>query len=309
MARVLEVDALRYLERQQMFDGRREDLPIFLANIEDIIPVLNQFNPAGQQMLINTIKSKITGKARQIIEINSHVNTWVEIKNLLVKNFSSHKSIQTLHEELRQINYKSSVLEFFNEIQAKLSELNQKCKQENNVIDIPLNINIALRIFKTKIHEPMRTILFARDPPTIESALNILSEGGYLYQKDKPEQKTENFFQNHNKNINRFQNNKQNFNQNNNYNNRFNNHNNNPWRHNNNNNNQRPFFNQRPQYNNNFRQNYPQRQNFQQQPQLPRPEPMDVDRSGQTRRNNNIEQTDAVNFQLLAPETSTHFHM
>lgn len=69
VARTLEVDALRYLERQQPFDGRQEDLPIFIANIEDIIPVLNSYNAAGQTMLINTIKSKLIGRARQVVEI------------------------------------------------------------------------------------------------------------------------------------------------------------------------------------------------------------------------------------------------
>lgn len=78
-ARVLEVDALRYLAKQRPFDGKQVDLPIFIKNIEDIIPVLNSYNEAGQTILINTIKSKLVGRARQVIEIHAHLTTWLEI--------------------------------------------------------------------------------------------------------------------------------------------------------------------------------------------------------------------------------------
>lgn len=318
--KVLEVDALKYLERQQPFDGRREDLPIFIANIEDIIPVLNQYDAAGQQMLINTIKSKITGKARTVIEINSHLNTWVLIKNLLITNFSSFKSIQTLQEELRAITFKSNTLDFYNEIMSKLSELNQKSKQENSLMDIPINIMTGLKIFKSKINEPMRTILYARNPTTIENALNILSEGGYLYNREKTEHTNKNYFEPRNKQ----------YNNNNNYQNRYQPRNqdfkpqvqNNYQRNNNYAPRQNYGRNFQTRYDNN-RQNFPRndayerrntpqqntnanmynRQNIQ-----PRPEPMDVDTTAQTRRNNvHIAQNQEMeNFHSLASQVNYH---
>lgn len=104
--------------------------------------------------------------------------------------------------------------------------------------------------------------------------------------------------------MNRFQNNRQN----------FNNYFKSNWRNNNNNFTPKSFnhYQQRPQYNNNNyqRQNYSQQRNFPQQnlqQNFPKPEPIDIDKSGQTKRNNNIEQTNAVNFPLLAPE-SVYFY-
>lgn len=341
--RVLEVDALRYLERQQPFDGRPEDLPIFIANIEDIIPVLNSYNAAGQTMLINTIRSKLIGRARQIIEIHTHLNTWTAIKNLLVTNFSSFKSSQQLHEDLRSTTFKTNVLEFYNEIQHKLSTLNQKCKQENNLLDIVLNIQTALKTFKNNIGEPMKSILYARNPDTIERALHILSEGGYLYNRDRPynnQTDNRNYFQNktpqrqeqkmynnHNRNFNNY--NRNNY-QHNNYAQHSNNYQHKPQNRPHNNfvpqNRPNNNFVPRPQYNN-PQQNRNDRQRLLNNHNIP--EPMDIDGSGQTRRNyynelpqsenynelpqtenyNEIPQTENLNENFPLPASHTNYHM
>lgn len=46
--------------------------------------------------------------------------------------------------------------------------------------DIRVNIQTAFRIFKLNIAEPMRTILVARNPKSLDAALHILSADGYL---------------------------------------------------------------------------------------------------------------------------------
>lgn len=204
--RVLEINVLKYINDRPPFDGKAADLPSFISSIDDVLPLIKQYDANGQRILINTLKTKITGKAKQILDIHGHINDWIGIKNILVQNFSSHRSVIDLYEDLKSIAYKGNVLEFYNEVQYRLSVLNQKCKQENRLEDIPLNINSALGVFKGKISEPMKSILFARNPNTIENALNYLSEGGYLYSKNNNynnERIQKNFNMNKQRNFNR----------------------------------------------------------------------------------------------------------
>lgn len=297
-AKVLEVDALRYLERLSPFDGKFEDLPIFLANVEDIMPLLTSYNAAGQTMLINIIKSKLIGRARQVIEIHTHLTTWIDIKRILVINFSSHKSLNQLYEELRSVTFKSNTLEFYSEIQNKLSILNQKSKQENELNDIPRNIITALNVFKRNIAEPMRSILFSRNPQTIENALSILSEGGYLDNSNNNSffyNKRNSYQQNKSFNNSNFQNTqKPNFNNNFRQN----------YQQNDNNYNQNNFFNPNS---NQYRQKFNYNSQYQQQNQLPSstqrnnnpPEPMNVDpNSSQIKRGYMLEHTPNSNVKI-----------
>lgn len=130
---------------------------------------------------LNSIKNKTTGKARQIIDIHSHLTTWDEIKELLVNQFSSFKVIHKLLGELRDLRYQTPSLDFYNRIQEKLCTLNNKCRQEGNFVYTPRNIITALETFKNKLPESMSTILYARDPHSLDQALNILSASGHLY--------------------------------------------------------------------------------------------------------------------------------
>lgn len=248
------------------------------------------------------------------------MTTWIEIKNILIINFSSFKNSHTLHEELRSTSFKHNVLEFYNDIQHKLSILNQKCKQEGNLGDIPLNIQTALNIFKNNISEPMKSILYARNPTTMERALHILSEGGYLYNRERPNNNQTSYHYD-NKNFINNNNFKNNFQQRtfvprqNNFLPRpqYNNYQQKPQnnfvpRQQYNNNQRQNFNNNRPQYNNQ-QQNYNDRQRlFNNHNIQPRPEPMEVDTSAQMRRNYYNEQ-EAPNENFPLPASETPYHM
>lgn len=176
----LTLNPLKYIEKLPSFDGRREDLYTFLANVDGIIPTLDKYDPNSQLMCMNLLKSKFIGKAKRCIEIHAHLIKWIDIKNLLIANFGGFKSSLQLYDQLRQTPYKNNVIEFYNEVQKNLCELNQKTIQENKHHEIANNNQTALEIFKEKLPVYMRTVLFSLKPSSLQEALHELTQARFI---------------------------------------------------------------------------------------------------------------------------------
>lgn len=201
----VNIDPLKYISKLRTFNGKKEELPNFIKQVDLIAPLMQRYDPISQEIFITAIRAKLIDKAQQVLDMHPHLIAWNDIKALLISNFSSFKSIEQLYEDLRAIRFKGDVLDFYNDIQRTLGLLNQKCIQNNEQNHIDGNIQTALRVFKQNIAEPMKTILAARNPNTLDNALHILTEGGYLQRK-----KDQNFDQNKTNNIVRKNNNEPN---------------------------------------------------------------------------------------------------
>lgn len=62
-------------------------------------------------ILINkylNIKSKLKGKAREVMEIDGHVTTLEGIRNTLVNNFGDRETLKELFDRLRGITFKTN---------------------------------------------------------------------------------------------------------------------------------------------------------------------------------------------------------
>lgn len=178
----LAIDPMRYIEKLPEYGGKLDDLHSFINIVEDVIPFILTYNVASQKILFNRIKAKLVSKARETIEINNHVSSWNEIKEVLINNFGDRKSASQIYDELRSVQFNTNSVDFYNVIKHTLRRLNNKCKEEPNSKTIcAANTESALNIFKHKIPEPMRSILFSRNPTTLESAMDILYEGNYAY--------------------------------------------------------------------------------------------------------------------------------
>lgn len=317
--REIVIDAPTYIKELPTYDGTPEFLSTFIDSIDEIQPLLTTYNRASQLTLINRIRGKLRGQAKLICDTNAHLTSWEDTKRLLIKNFCNNKTHNQLYEELRHTPYKGDIVDFYFEIHRRADALNRKCTQLERAEEIPMNMNIALSIFIEKLPRDLRIGLNAHNPPTLTDALVFLEQANLLTPEEKTSQNhsqknsnPQKHDQRYNDNLNRNPNNRnyyQNY-QNNHY----------PQRQNNNYQ-QRSFQNfLRPQYHNNYQQNFQQkpqynnyqpRQNFnQQQNRQSRPEPMEVDGSGQTRRNylsEQIDETRAENFPL--PASHTNYHM
>lgn len=184
--RTLDINPLTYLEKIQGFDGRKEDLSTFCMNVDDIIPTLASYNEQAQRMCINVVKGKLTGKARRAMEIHPHLNNWVQIKAMLEANFGGFQTADQLYEDLRGTQYRGNTMEFYNNILHKLALLNQKSRQEDRIDDVERNIQTALKIFITRLPVFMRTVLCALQPTSMEAALHELSQSGFLNEERNP---------------------------------------------------------------------------------------------------------------------------
>lgn len=152
--------------------------------VDVIVPILQQYNNQSQNIICNIIKSRITGKAKLILDASPHIIKWEDIKKILYANFSDQRNSTQLLNELRSTEFRGSVLYFFNIIQKRLTNLNLKVEQSPHYQQtIRDNQLIALDIMKSNIPEPCRTILFCRNPDAMEKAIFVLTETGHLYHK------------------------------------------------------------------------------------------------------------------------------
>lgn len=341
MALALTIDPLKYLGKLPEFSGDYRDLENFINLIDKVHPLLLRYDDISQSIFSDVIKSKLKNKAREIIEINNHITTWPEIKEILTNNFGDRLTMEELFDKLRSVIFKTNAADFYAEIKTVLRRLNVKSKltlgDDLRLIEqtITNNKNSALTIFKNKLPEPMRSILYCRDPQSLETAMDILHEAGYAYYNANPpkpinsKNKNHNFTNNPNNNnndkprINNFNNqsnrNNNNYNKNQNSSNLRNNRNNHTQ-------NQHPNSTARTQnlpYRNNYdnySQNRPQQvpdnpfrnnpngnsNNSNQNHQLPPPEPMDINTS-ETVRPSEIQNYQEQNFH--SPASPTNYHI
>lgn len=182
----LTINPLKYLSSLPEFHGDPRDLQTFTTLIDRIHPHLRTYDETTQLLFSDIIKSKFKGKARQTIEINCHATSWTDIKSILQNNFGDRRSCEELFDELRGVTFKTTTLDFYNDIKSKLHRLNNKLivilGESGAARQSALNnMHTALNIFKSKIPEPMKSILFCRNPDDLEQAMDILFQAGYAY--------------------------------------------------------------------------------------------------------------------------------
>lgn len=205
----LIINPLKYLNSLPDFYGDSKDLQTFTTLIDRIHPHLQTYDELSQQLFSDIIKSKLKGKARQTIEINCHATSWVQIKNVLQNNFGDRRTCDELFDELRATIFRTNTLEFYSEIKDRLHRLNNKMvvilgETEAARQSTTNNMRTALNVFKNKIPEPMKTILFCRNPEDLEEAMDILFQAGYAHSHNSNNQKyyTSNYRQSNNNGVN-----------------------------------------------------------------------------------------------------------
>lgn len=178
------LNPIKYLEKLPEFSGDKRDLYTFITLVDRIHPVLQQYDQTSQMFFSDLIKSRLKGKARETMEINFHVQSWTDIKDVLVNNFGERLSIEELFDKLRAVVFRTTTIDFYNEIREKLRSINNKISIQMGVNTESQraaegNTRAALLVFKAKIPEPMKTILACRNPSTLENAMEILFQAGY----------------------------------------------------------------------------------------------------------------------------------
>lgn len=124
-------------------------------------------------IMLDAIKIKIQGRAREAMQIKTYANTWKQIKPILLNNRGEKQPVTELFEELKGVSFRTNCLGFDNEIKEKLRALITKTMIILGEVKATSNSIIShqrktLHIFRSKFSEPMQML---------ETAMDILFEG------------------------------------------------------------------------------------------------------------------------------------
>lgn len=168
------------------FDGSEIELAQFLESTETFLIALDLPQPTAIQsrLLINVIKSKLKGQAKILVLGRPEINTWQDIRNLLIQNFSDHKSLQTWQNEicLLQRDVRESLQNFCNKILCMRSKIVQKIQllysdpNERSSLQL-VYTSLLLNKLKSNLPPNFETIILSRpDLNDIESVVQAILE-------------------------------------------------------------------------------------------------------------------------------------
>lgn len=178
-----------YLSMIPEFDGNQSTLGEFLRLAEELI--INFYNPHQDvfqnKFILNSLKNKITGKARDDISTYT-VNTWADLRNALLATYSDKRDLHTLTIELCELRQgKLTPVEFFNAIQKNLNLQIAYCNNHfpdaKKIILIENATELGLRIFLKQLNKPLGDYILTRNPATLQEALRILTNDFQINQK------------------------------------------------------------------------------------------------------------------------------
>lgn len=180
----VSIDPIDYLNSIKDFTGNANDLYTFVTMIDRIQSRLNTYDDESQGIFFEIIKSK----ARKAVEIQQNVKHWKQLRNIFLTNFGETKTSYQLYNELIGLKPKTTCLAFYNEIINVLRRLNNKIRVEISIgveEEVEHNCRIALKVFKNKLPQPMKEILYVRNPNDLQSALRTLTKAGYAHANIK----------------------------------------------------------------------------------------------------------------------------
>lgn len=158
------------------YDGsKREFVTEFIDNCS---MTLSSVRPADRALLFRIIKTKLTGKARNMIKYREFLN-FDALAEHLENIFSEKRSVPFWQLELNSTKQgpNEDVASYSNKIEKNLSNLIDastagKSPRDSELITKILNEQ-ALNIFKQNLKEPLRLQVKARNPSSLEEAIDL----------------------------------------------------------------------------------------------------------------------------------------
>ncbi|XP_077298114.1 uncharacterized protein LOC143919597 [Arctopsyche grandis] len=160
------------------YNGDRDTLEIFLTNCDR---TLLMASPSQTETLFKYILASLTDKAA-IVCANHDIKSWKELKEILRRNFGERKHYAQLLMELQQTKQGASekVASFVNRIETCVKDclvcIKQTATTEMAKGKIESIEELSLQVFNFGIHSSLATILRARNPKTLNQAINIALE-------------------------------------------------------------------------------------------------------------------------------------
>lgn len=160
------------------FFGSSKDVHSFVKTVNPIAALLAQTPAATQPFWLLAIRNKIKGEASDRLRLHGEPETWDEIKNCLLLHFSDHRDLRTLYNQLNNLRQFGTVQKFYEEILELVTALNVKINSgEDDAATkqalIQRNLNEGLQTFMSGVRQPLKTILLSRNPNNLNDAFGI----------------------------------------------------------------------------------------------------------------------------------------
>lgn len=161
------------------FDGEKSKLHKFL-NCCDVM-ASTYTRPEDQQMLLNTIKSKLSSKAYDSVKYKTY-NTWNDLKKLLTDQFTDRKTANSINQTLSRVtqNYNEDVRTYANRIEKLYSELIEATVREQGQTTLTfaeqIYKDLALKRFIEGLVPSIRAIIKPTKFQTLEMAVEAALE-------------------------------------------------------------------------------------------------------------------------------------
>lgn len=169
---------LNLIKEIPFFDGTdKNQLPDFIMQVEAIIPSMSPFEVNNRSILFGYLKNKCTGMTREVLHRHGNITGWEELKRVLLDNFGEKETSVELMDKLKTWSMNSTIEKYHFDINNIRNKLHNRCLTHGEEGFSTQEINrISLEVFKNHLPEPTKTMIFARNPETLEAAYRIILE-------------------------------------------------------------------------------------------------------------------------------------
>lgn len=159
----------------ETFDGDRLKLRSFIKQVD---AVFENAHASQKGLLLLYVKSKITGKAREQLDMHSELETWEEISDMLLNLYQDKKSVTQLLEELHSIKQEKN--EDIAKFHHRLEDLSYRVLASVTASEVDENLvkgrisminDMTLNRFIYHTHPQISQMLRYREFKTIADAL------------------------------------------------------------------------------------------------------------------------------------------
>lgn len=180
----------KYLSLVTAYDGNPTELQNFITSAQALIDIFADEIPPGQVQTVNNkllilgLRSKLTGRASEVIQIYQP-SSWDDYKNCLRQNFGDNRDEISLMKDLNNLKQGNlSSKKFYEEI---THIANLLCgKVVNNPDRLQFYQNSALFVFLSGLNEPLGSTLRAMQPQNLAEAHQYLmqEQSALKFQKE-----------------------------------------------------------------------------------------------------------------------------
>lgn len=140
---------------------------------------------------LDLIRSKLAGRAYDVILRHNTYSTWEEIERALQNEFSKDRSPQIIQTEMfnLQQGFRENVLEYASRIERLLEELDISTTKNESAVGSnairKLNQQMAINNFKRGLRHPLKLILKATRHETLREAIDYAAEEEKLLETER----------------------------------------------------------------------------------------------------------------------------